>query len=157
MPDLTLDLAFRRNFGDLRQSWQVRALIEAHNKHIGVVLLSVLAHTYDDAMHVVMRVAFPGFTSITAPFLCTAGKVAKNGVVMADVVQRDGTISKNVGLYRNTLKLRDAFRRLADRLKLDDQERIEMFSALKRWLVCDYRLDPTMDPQDPDAKRLVAH
>jgi hypothetical protein len=76
---------------------------------------------------------------------------------MADVVQKDGTISKNVGLYRNTLKLRDAFRRLADRLKLDDQERLEMFSALKRWVVCDYRLDPTMDPQDPDAKRLVAH
>jgi hypothetical protein len=155
--ELNLDLVFKRHFDDLRGSWQVRALIETQNKHVGVVLLSVLAHTYDDAMHVVMRVAFPGFTSIVPPFLCTAGKIAKTGAVVADVVQRNGTITKNTVLYKNSIKLRDDFRRLADKMRLNDDERLEMFSALKRWIVCDYRLDPTMDPQDPDAKRLVAH
>jgi hypothetical protein len=30
-----------------------------------------------------------------------------------------------------------------------------MFAAVKRWVVADRRLDPNMDPQDPDAKRLV--
>lgn len=155
--ELNLDLVFKRHFDDLRASWQVRALIETQNKHIGVVLLSVLAHTYDEAMFVVMRVAFPGFTSIVPPFLCTAGKIAKTGAVIADVVQRNGTITKNTVLYKNDKKLRDDFRRLADKLRLGDQDRLELFSALKRWIVCDYRLDPTMDPQDPDAKRLVAH
>ena len=28
---------------------------------------------------------------------------------------------------------------------------------IRRWIVCDFRLDPTMDPADPDAKRLVAN
>lgn len=155
--ELNLDLVFKRHFDDLRASWQVRALIETQHKHIGVVLLSVLAHTYDEAMFVVMRVAFPGFTSIVPPFLCTAGKIAKTGAVIADVVQRNGTITKNTVLYKNDKKLRDDFRRLADKLRLGDQDRLELFSALRRWIVCDYRLDPTMDPQDPDAKRLVAH
>jgi hypothetical protein len=48
-------------------------------------------------------------------------------------------------------------RRLADRLKLSDQERLEFFTCVKRWLVADLRLDPTMDPMDPDAKHLTVH
>ena len=53
--------------------------------------------------------------------------------------------------------MRDAFRRLADRLKLSDSDRIEMFKYVQRWVVADRRLDPTFDPQDPDAKRLTTH
>ena len=34
-------------------------------------------------------------------------------------------------------------------------DRIEMFTALRNWIVADFRLDPTMDPSDPDARRLV--
>jgi hypothetical protein len=30
-----------------------------------------------------------------------------------------------------------------------------MFKCVSRWLRADRRLDPTFDPQDPDAKRLV--
>lgn len=155
--ELNLETVFKRHHDDLRASWQVRALIEAKNKKVGVTLLSVLAHTYDEAMFVIMRVAFPGFTSISPPFLCTAGKIAKTGHVVADAVMPDGTISKNIALYRNSRELRDAFRHLADKLKLDDEDRLEMFSALRRWIVCDFRLDPAMDPKDPDAKRLTAH
>lgn len=139
--------------------WQCRALVEAKRRggNVAVALLSVLAHNYDDAMPVLLRVAFPGFTSIEAPFLCSAGRVAKNGVVMADVVNRDGTITKNVGIYRNEMALRDNFRRLADTLSLTDAERIEMFKAVQRWVVADTRIDPSMDPRDPEAKRLVLH
>jgi hypothetical protein len=50
--------------------------------------------------------------------------------------------------------MRDAFRRLADRLKLNDADRIELFKCVQRWVVADRRLDPTFDPKDPDAKRL---
>lgn len=135
--------------------WQSRVLVETQGEHIGIVLLSVLAHNFDDAMPVLLRVAFPGFTSIAPPFLCTAGKVAKTGAVVADVVNHNGTISKDVALYINETALRDDFRRLADRLKLDDADRVEMFKCVQRWVVADRRLDPTFDPQDPDAKRLV--
>jgi hypothetical protein len=65
----------------------------------------------------------------------------------------DGTEKWEV-LYRNEVALRNDFRQLADRLKLNDADRIELFAAVKNWVVADRRLDPTMDPKDPDAKRL---
>ena len=55
------------------------------------------------------------------------------------------------------LALRNDFRRLADKIKLSDADRVELFAAVKNWVVADRRLDPTMDPKDPDAKRLVLH
>jgi hypothetical protein len=36
-----------------------------------------------------------------------------------------------------------------------DKERIEFFEMVKLWLAADERLDPNMNPNDPDAKRLV--
>lgn len=138
---------------DLRASWQARVLAAAGG-HMGAVVLSVLAHTFDDAMPTLLRVVFPGFTSIAAPFYCTAAKVAKSGHVVADAVTRDGQIVKDAKVFDNELQMRDAFRRLADHIKLSDSDRVELFKCVQRWVVADRRLDPTFDPQDPDAKRL---
>jgi hypothetical protein len=143
---------------DLRATWQARVLLAAQAKTdgvIGAVALSVLAHNYDDALPTLLKVLFPGFESITPPFLCSAGKVDKSGAVVADLVERAGVITKNYRLYRDEIALRDDFRRLADELKLKDTDRIELFAAVQRWVVADRRLDPNMDPKDPDAKRLL--
>lgn len=92
------------------------------------------------------------------PYLITAGKVAKNGTVVADVAYpKSERIEKDAVLYLSEVHLRDDMRRLADELKLVDRDRIEFFTAIKNWLVADRRIDPTMDPRDPDAKRLVVH
>jgi len=136
-------------------TWQCRALVATQSDPIGATLLSALAHTYDDAMPVLLRVAFPGFTSIRPPFLCTAGKIAKTGAIVADMVTPDGRIIKDYVLWQTERSLRDAFRRLADRMKLSDPDRTEMFRCVQRWVVADRRIDPTMDPRDPDAKRLT--
>lgn len=138
---------------DLRDLWQARALALATGK-TAAVLLSVLAHNYDDAMPVLLRVVFPGFTSITAPFFCSAARIAKTGDIVADCVNRDGSITKQAVVYRSQAEMRDEFRRLADRLKLADAERTELFKCAQRWVVADTRLDPNFDPRDPDAKRL---
>jgi hypothetical protein len=141
---------------DLMATWQARTLCAARGK-TGAVLLSVLAHNYDDQMLTLLKTAFPGFQSITAPFLSSAGRVIKNGAIAADMVNRNGTVTKKAVLYRNEIELRDDFRRLADRLKLDDHDREQLFIAVQKWVVADHRLDPTMDPKDPDAKRLTSH
>lgn len=154
--ELATDLTWRRHADELRQTWQGKVLGAAQGK-LGAVVLSVLAHNFDDEMSVLLRVVFPGFTTITAPFLISAGKVAKTGHVCADVAKRDGTIVKMAILYRDTLALQSDMRRLADLVKLSDRDRNALFGAVKNWLVCDYRLDPTMDPKDPDARRLVVH
>lgn len=139
---------------DLRASWQARALAAAGG-HLGAVVLSVLSHNFDEAMPALLRLVFPGFTSIAAPFYCTAGKVDKTGAVVADVVTKTGDIVKDSVVFNSERHLRDEFRRLADRLKLSDSDRIEMFKCVQRWVVADRRLDPTFDPKDPDAKRLL--
>lgn len=122
---------------------------------MGAVVLSVLAHTYDDAMPVLLRIVFPGFTSIAAPFYCTAAKVDKSGAVVADCVTKDGQIVKDAVVFQSEGEMQDNFRRLADHLKLNDSDRVELFKCVQRWVVADRRLDPTFDPKDPDAKRLV--
>lgn len=145
----------------LRESWQGRVLARALRDDgspidpIGGVVLSVLAHNFDEAMPVLLRVMFPGFTSVQLPFLCSAGKIAKTGQVCADMVTRDGQIMKMQAFFRNMRAMEREFRKLADRLKFTDQERVALFAAVRRWVVCDFRVDPNMDPRDPDAKRLV--
>lgn len=139
---------------DIMATWQARTLSAARGQ-TRAVLLSVLAHSYDEQMLPLLQTVYPGFTSITAPFLCSAARVAKSGAIVADMIGRDGRKHKRHVLYRNELDLRDDFRRLADGIKLNDQDREQLFIAVQKWVVADLRLDPTMDPQDPDAKRLL--
>lgn len=140
---------------DLRGSWQSRALT-ATTGPARMVLLSVLAHTLEQAVVTLCYAAFADFDgSLPLPSLTTAAKIDKAGAVVADVCDRAGVIHKDEVLFKSEIEMRDAFRRLADRMKLSDPDRIEMFKYVQRWVVADRRLDPTFDPQDPDAKRLV--
>lgn len=141
---------------DLRGSWQAQALVNSTGTTFAVVM-SVLAHSFPEAMDTLLRVVIPGWDGKPlGPYLVTAGKVAKNGTVVADVAfPKSGRIEKDAVLYLSEVHLRDDMRRLADKLKLADRDRVEFFTAIKNWVVADRRLDPTFDPRDPDAKRIV--
>ena len=139
---------------DLRGSWQARALKEAKGQ-TAMVLLSVLSHTYDAALIVILPLVFPGYIEPSLPCLASAAKVAKTGAVVADVIRKDHHVVKEAVIYQSEKAMQDDFRRLADRLQLNDEDRIEMFKCVQRWVVADRRLDPTFDPKDPDAKRLT--
>lgn len=141
----------------LRETWQAKVLTATRADPIGMVAISVLAHNYDDAMHPLLCALYPGFSGLKPPGLCSAGKIAKNGSVIADLVARNGTRLLGCKIFNDEIHLRDCFRRLADNLKLADAERIELFEAVRKWVVCDYRLDPRMDPRDPDAKRYAVN
>lgn len=121
-----------------------------------MVVLSMLAHSYDDAMSVLLECVFPGFRSITTPFICSHAKINKHGQVIADVVWADWEpVTKNEVIFRDLPHLQGTFRKIADKLKLSDADRTQMFACAKKWVTADMRLDPEMDPADPDAKRLV--
>lgn len=149
-------LAFCRIHEEMRQTWQVKSLMGS-NGHLRMCVLSVLSHNFDegDAIPTLMMVA--GQWPLKAPFLCTAARILKNGNVVADVVTKDGTVLKWTKLFATEKVMESQFRHLADRLMLNDQDRRDLFAAVKRWVVCDYRIDPNMNPADPDAKRLVVH
>lgn len=143
---------------ELRASWQARALAGTEGK-LQAVVMSVLAHNFDEAMPVLMEIAFPGFivggTPIRDAVYCSAARIDKSGRIVADMVSRSGVKTKDSVVFESDLQMRGVFRRLADMMKLSDRDRIEMFHAVQRWVVADRRLDPAMDPADPDAKRLV--
>ena len=155
-PEVT-ELDHRRHADDLRQTWQARMLAYTQRKEIGAVVLSILANSFDDAMPVLLRVVFPGFESIRAPFICSAAKVSKSGRVVADIVDRQERHLKDQVIFRSLNGMKEKLRRLADKMKLTDRERLEFFTVARLWVVADRRLDPNMDPRDPDAKRLTVH
>ena len=140
---------------DLRASWQARVLLGTSGP-ARMVVMSALAHTYDEAVFTLCAAVFPDFDgSLRPPFLTSAAKVDKSGAIVADMVDQRGTIHKDTALLLTEMQMRDSFRRLADRLKLNDSDRVELFKCAQRWVVADRRLDPTFDPKDPDAKRMV--
>lgn len=145
---------------ELRASWQARALAGTRDK-LQAVVMSVLAHNYDEAMPVLMEIAFPGFvvggTSIRDAVYVSAGRIDKAGRIVADMVNRYGVKTRDSVVFDSEVQMRGVFRRLADMMKLNDADRIEMFHAVQRWVVADRRIDPAMDPADPDARRLVLH
>jgi hypothetical protein len=110
-------------------------------------------------MPVLMALVYPDFVPGRAPIkdaiFCSAARIDKAGRVVADQVSRYGTKTKDSVVFDSEIQMQGAFRKLADMMKLSDRDRIDMFHAVQRWVVADRRLDPTMDPQDPDAKRLV--
>lgn len=142
----------------LRDTWQGRALAETRYEPLGMVVLSVLAHSFDEVLPDLLRATFPDFVGISTPFICSAAKIDKRGRIVADVVWEDYCFpSSNEPIFRDLRHLEREFRRLADRLKLSDVDRILLMAAAKKWVVADRRLDPNMDPRDPDARRLVVH
>jgi hypothetical protein len=155
--DLTKDLEKRLAF-DLRATWQFRALAGSKGK-LNAVIMSVLAHNFDEAMPALLALAIPGFVPGRAPITdaiyVSAAKVDKAGRVVADRVSRYGHKTKDKVVFDSEIQMQGVFRKLADIMKLSDADRIEMFHAVQNWVVADRRLDPQMDPKDPDAKRLV--
>jgi len=91
------------------------------------------------------------------PFLCTSPKIDKAGRVVADLITKYGTKQKGHVIFDDERQMEGIFRTLADKMRLSDAERIDLFVAVRFWVKADQRLDPTFDRRDPDAKRMVLH
>jgi hypothetical protein len=161
-----VNLDFVRVAKDLREMWQGRALAESRGRRIGLVVASALAHAYDiEHVLILMRSVFPGFEEVKAPQLCTCGKISKDGEIIADIAMEYAKSSEGqrfikwreprVPIYESLTAYETALRHYADELKLSDDDRVQFFIVMKNWVVADERLDPNMDPADPDAKRLT--
>ena len=157
----------RRLPEDLRDSWQSRvmaaatwrqsmAFVQARDE-FGAVLLSILAHNFDsnDAWVVLLHLAHPYFEALSGTIVCSIGRIDKKGRVVADVARPGAARKKRTVLWHSDADYKFDLRRFSDRMQFTDQERMEFFTCARRWLACDERLDPTMDRNDPDAKRLV--
>jgi len=127
---------------ELRDSWQGRLLAEAPGK-LGAVSLVVLAHSYYEAMDVLMRVALPG-VKVQPPCLTGTGYIDVSGKVICDMRSKAGLICPCI-VFDSEAELVGEFRRLADRMKLSDADRRELFAAVSRWVSQDQRIKPSVE------------
>lgn len=73
------------------------------------------------------------------PMVDSLATVDKEGLCWAFVVNRRGR--RTLTCLGQIGDIRDEFRRLADHLKLDDGERVELFDELRKWVAIDQRAD----------------
>ncbi len=123
--------------GELRDTWQARVLAAAKGTTQAVAII-ILAQEWPTVMPVLLRVVFPGFTDLKRPFLIGYARIWTNGAVLCPAMFDDG--KRTIRLYDNADQMNREFRDLADKLKLSDADRAELFRVLKRWVVCDHRI-----------------
>ena len=139
----------------LRESWQGRLIAATRYRPLGAVVLSVIAHSDDETMETLLHALFKDFDGLRPPGLCSAGKIDRTGAIVADIIRPDGIRLLNAAIFKDEAQMEGAFRRLADDQQLNDDDRIELFRYAQKWIVADRRLDPTMNPHDPDARRFL--
>jgi len=72
------------------------------------------------------------------PKLSLQATIASNGMVLAGL-KHDDTVISYAHPLGTVQSIRDEFRRLADHCRLNDLERIELFTELRKWLGKDLR------------------
>lgn len=127
----------RRHAQDLRNTWQARCIAESKGKTRAVMLI-VLSMSYTNAVPTLLRVL--GYRDINRPFLSSGATINWNGKLICDVTEKSGIVAPAV-VYDSTDELSRDMRDLADRLKLNDNERVEMTKAIQHWVVADMRVD----------------
>lgn len=163
MTDTVEPLSHRQHVDELRATWQARVLAAATTGVMRVVVPSILAHAYDEFMPTLMRAIDPpcwdaSRLSLRVPFLTSIGRINRRGQIVANaMMSADALPTRDKVVFASTTHFQYELRKLADATRLTDAEREQFFIVAKKWLAADQRLDPAMDPQDPDAKRLVAH
>lgn len=123
---------------EIRATWQSRALAAADGK-LGKVLLVVLTDEYAGIISPLLYATFDGFHDITRPFLSGYATITPTGAIICDLVRTDGSMRKEK-IYDSDDNFISDMRNLADKLKLDDADRIDMFRVLRRWVTADLRV-----------------
>ena len=108
---------------DLRDTWQWRCL-EATALRGGT-------------MHWILRAAMHN-NGQRFPRFAYRAEIMKDGMVHADFAL-GATEFYHKAPIDHVDKIRDAFRRLADKLKLNDKDREELFVLLRSWMEKDHR------------------
>lgn len=123
---------------EVRETWQYKLLFETKgNGKEGEVIMVVLANLYLEALEVLLAMMKRRFVP---PCLTGYARIMAGGQVVCDLMKTPSLRLKNVLLYDSEDQMIGEFRRLADKLKLPDAERIAMFAALKKWVSQDRRV-----------------
>lgn len=112
---------------DEQASWQYKAIVATRGNQtmLGAIFLQIIGKSAKHPPQII------GTASVDEEGLCWTLLRKAHGGEIAEGVVCLGELSAIV----------DEFRRLADHLKLDDAERIELFEELRKWVAVDLRAD----------------
>ena len=136
----------RKHANDLRGMWQGRVLDAAEGR-LMLVVTSMLAHAYPEHIEVLLRVVQPKCwdeeqRALRTPGLTSIGTVDHSGRVVAMLKAAPASKPHEWVIYKSLDQFKQDLRRLADRLKLPDADRVEFFGCAQKWLASDRRVDP---------------
>lgn len=134
----------------LRCSWQGQLLANARGK-MGACVMSMLAHSFEAVMPQLMEACFPGHEGVPLPFLRSCAKITQRGRIIANLLDKDMVTHIGFELFGSEAEMEGEFRKLADRLKFTDIDRVAMFDAVRRWIVADFRIDPNTGERETKA------
>jgi len=123
---------------EIRAMWQSRALSAASGK-LRKVLIVAFAKEYPGVLVTLMKVTFPGFADFDLPIFLSYAHIALDGSIICQWMNK-AKIKRPVRVYDSEDAFIYEMRKLADRLKLDDCDRIEMFTVLQKWVASDRRV-----------------
>jgi hypothetical protein len=106
---------------DLRDTWQWQCLMA----------------TRGTVKHMILRAAMHN-NGQQFPRFAYRAEIMRDGMVHADFALKEGELYHKVAIDQVDF-VRDAFRRLADKLKLCDKDRAELFELLRSWMEKDHR------------------
>ena len=127
---------------ELAAMWQLKAMAWTfkNSPKLFAILLRVLANEYTAVTHNTWAVILRGMTGTPdLPgniVLQGYARVEPSGRVTTIATTRDGEVFR-MALYRNKYAFVSDMRRIADKLKLNDGDRIAMFDVLKGWITED--------------------
>jgi hypothetical protein len=123
---------------EVSEMWQVRALREAKGK-VARILLVAFYQEYAAAFPILLRAV--GIVDVVLPMYSGYATIMQSGRLVCDqMIDRAKTTEKTT-VYRNEGEFIKDMRDFADRLKLIDKDREEMFAVLRKWVVADLRID----------------
>lgn len=128
----------KKHADEIREMWQSRVLRASAGK-LRKIVISAFAKSYRDALKTLLAVTFEGFQDIDRPIIASYGHIATDGSVIADMVDRAG-VKRKTRLYESEGRFLYEARKVADELKLSDDDRRQMFGVLQRWIVSDQRI-----------------
>ena len=134
----------RMNKDQLAETWQVRCLRAAKGKFASV-MLTIFYFNYMEQAQYLMWQAYGRAADLRFPFYTGGATVVNSGQVVCDMnIGRIGErfkIRRNVKVFDTEGELIREFRNLADKLKLDDKDRVAMTDTIRKWVVADHRIN----------------
>lgn len=126
-----------KSAAQIREMWQAKVLVGTTGLE-RAILIRMFVKAYRDDIKPLLRAI--GIAGLKPPQIFSHAKIAPSGKVIADVLEKNGGVRTHI-LYDSQARMRADFGRLADRLKLDDISRVELFDMLQRFVVADLRID----------------